>query len=490
MEFTADPGAKMYFGEIAIVGNKSVDDRIVRREFLYRPGELFRRSVLQQSQRRLTDLELFRFATIQVQQPGQDPAAVPTRVVVAEGKPRRVNFSAGYGTEEKARGEVQWHHYNFMGGARTAGVNAKWSSLDRGVRMEFNQPYLFSPRYSLGLEAHRWYNNEPAFRLTSSGARLTVNYRDQRYFNWSLGYVNEYEESRISQAALNNPSLRNDLIALGLDPQSGSQNGTLSAVSLELQRNTANSPVNATTGSFVSAHVEQAAHVLTGTFAYTNFSIEARHYLSIGSRIVMAGRVRYGAIRPFGNRVSEVPFFKRYFLGGSDSLRGWGRYEVSPLSGSGLPIGGLTMVEGTTEVRFAVARQPGSRGLSRCGQRVGGSVARQAGDAQIRRWSGPSLSDPRRSDPGGSRLPAEPAPQPARQGEPADAALANPLQHRAGVLVDCLAQGESGGAGRVTANGRPPARRRLRFGLGRASSSEDQVQWKRHAWRFPRSGPS
>ncbi len=40
-----------------------------------------------------------------------------------------------------------------------------------------------------------------------------------------------------------------------------------------------------------------------------------------------------------------MPFFKRYFLGGATNLRGWGRFEVSPLSGEGTPIGGLTFTE-------------------------------------------------------------------------------------------------------------------------------------------------
>jgi outer membrane translocation and assembly module TamA len=48
-----------------------------------------------------------------------------------------------------------------------------------------------------------------------------------------------------------------------------------------------------------------------------------------------------------------VPFFKRYFLGGSTSIRGWGRYEVSPLE-SGQPIGGLSVVESSFEVRVPV----------------------------------------------------------------------------------------------------------------------------------------
>ena len=49
-----------------------------------------------------------------------------------------------------------------------------------------------------------------------------------------------------------------------------------------------------------------------------------------------------------------MPFSKKYFLGGASSLRGWGRYEVSPLGGSGAPIGGNTLFAFSTEARLAL----------------------------------------------------------------------------------------------------------------------------------------
>jgi outer membrane protein insertion porin family len=49
-----------------------------------------------------------------------------------------------------------------------------------------------------------------------------------------------------------------------------------------------------------------------------------------------------------------VPFFKRYFLGGATSMRGWGRYEVSPLTVTGQPIGGLTAFNFSTELRVPI----------------------------------------------------------------------------------------------------------------------------------------
>jgi outer membrane translocation and assembly module TamA len=55
-----------------------------------------------------------------------------------------------------------------------------------------------------------------------------------------------------------------------------------------------------------------------------------------------------------------VPFFKRYFLGGSTNLRGWGRFEVAPLTDEGLPIGGNTFLNFSTELRVPIARSFGA----------------------------------------------------------------------------------------------------------------------------------
>ena len=42
------------FGNITIVGNQSVGDHIIERQLTFKPGELFRRSLMQDSQRRLS----------------------------------------------------------------------------------------------------------------------------------------------------------------------------------------------------------------------------------------------------------------------------------------------------------------------------------------------------------------------------------------------------------------------------------------------------
>ena len=90
--------------------------------------------------------------------------------------------------------------------------------------------------------------------------------------------------------------------------------------------------------------------LLPGTFNYYAISADGRHYLPFGDHVVLASRLQVGNIRPVGSDPKNVPFAKKYFLGGATSIRGWGRYEVSPLS-EGLPIGGNSMLAASAELR-------------------------------------------------------------------------------------------------------------------------------------------
>jgi outer membrane protein insertion porin family/translocation and assembly module TamA len=351
LTFAAEPGKLARIGTVEIVGNKSVGEHIIRRQLTLKPGELFQRSVVQDSQRRLYGLELFQFANVEALDQDQQPDEVPIRVTVAEGNHQHVNFGVGYGTEEKARVDAEYHHVNFLGGARSAGAHARWSSLDRGVRLDFNQPYFFQPHLSLGAEAQQWYAFTPAYNSVVSGAKLTLTHRTNVHTSWSASITSEHDRSEISPDVLTDTSLRNTLIALGLDPTTNQQNGVLNALGADFQHSTADNLLDPHRGYQIALHVEEAGRIVRGSFNYYSASADGRHYLPITDNLVLASRLQIGDIRPVGNEAANVPFSKKYFLGGATSIRGWGRYEVSPLTDSGLPIGGNSMLAVSEELR-------------------------------------------------------------------------------------------------------------------------------------------
>ncbi len=353
--FTAEPGPLSHFGSVEIVGNASVGEGVIRRKLGYRPGELYRRSRVQDSQRTLYGLELFQFVNIEAIEPGERSPEVRTRVTVVEGRHQRVNVGVGYGTEDKGRVQGDYRHVNFLGGARSAGLQARWSALDRGVRASFNQPYVFAPPYSAGLEGQDWRTVTPAYESNVAGGRVAMTRRTTPRSAWSLAFGTEYSSSSVSDEALNDPTLVDDLIALGLDPTTGRQEGTLTSVALAFDHSTTDNILNARRGVQVGVRAEAAGSLLPGTFNFTALTFDARHFLPLGERVVVANRVQLGNINPNADDPANVPFSKKYLLGGSTSIRGWGRYEVSPLGGEGVPIGGNAMLSLSSELRATLA---------------------------------------------------------------------------------------------------------------------------------------
>lgn len=371
--YTAQPGQLAHFGDVQIQGNTSVSDRVIERQLEFKPGDLYRRSIVQDSQRRLYGLELFQFANIEPLNQEQQPADVPMRVTVAEGKHQRLNFGVGYGTEEKARADAEYHQLNFFGGARTAGAHVRYSSLDRGVRLDFNQPYLFTPHFSLAGEGQDWWTFTPAYKSVVIGAKATMTHKTSSQSSWSVSLNSEHDNSTVDPAVLADPRQRPFLIGLGLNPLTGEQVGTLNAVGFDIQHSTADSLLNAHHGFQVAFHAENTGELLPGTFKYYSLSGDARHYLPLFSdNFVLASRFQVGNIKAKDGLEANIPFSKRYFLGGSTSVRGWGLYEISPLL-DGLPIGGDSMMQFTEEVRAAIVGN------------LGGVLFLDAGDV----WPGP-----------------------------------------------------------------------------------------------------
>jgi outer membrane protein insertion porin family/translocation and assembly module TamA len=359
LSFTAETGPVSHFGPVEITGNRSVGAGIIRRQLLFKPGDLYRRSIVQDTQRRLYGMELFQFVNIESLQPDARNPEVRTRVTVAEGRHQRVKGGVGYGTEEKARVDGEYRHVNFLGGARSAVLHGRWSSLDRGARAEFLQPYLFSPQLSLAADGQRWYTFTPAYQSIVTGGRVAMTHRTSQRFSWTASISSQRTTSAISQNALEDPDLYGDLIALGLDPTTGKQEGVLGAFGFTLKRSATDNLLDPHRGYQVTVDAEQAGRLLPGRFHYHAVALDARHYHPFGGRFVLASRITAGGIRGDGNDPANVPFAKKYFLGGASSIRGWGRYEVSPLSESGLPIGGNAMLAFSSEVRVGLAGRAG-----------------------------------------------------------------------------------------------------------------------------------
>src|SRR5262249_51619502 len=155
------------------------------------------------------------------------------------GPKQRVNLAVGYGTEEQARIDAEYKRLNFLGGARDASVHARWSSLDRGLQLNFNQPYLFEPHTSLNVQAQQWYAFTPAYKSTTTGVMTSAIFRMRQRTSATVTFRTERDASTLNPDVATDPRLRNNLIALGLSPETLEQRGILNSIKLEAHHSTA-----------------------------------------------------------------------------------------------------------------------------------------------------------------------------------------------------------------------------------------------------------
>ena len=364
--FAVDAGPLTRIGDIDVRGTTSIADSVVLRALAFQPGDLFRESRLIESQRRLRALGIFDFAHVGIE-PEAEPSAeqVPVIATVSEGRPQRIRLGVGYGTEDGPRGSLEWDHLNFLGDARQLLTEARYSGRLRGLSGELLEPYFLTGRLSANARLGGWWTTEPNYTSRSLGGRVGVTFRASgRLRSLSpvehvirAAYLNESLDYTIRPEALEDLTQFDQLIALGLDPVTGHGSGRLAAIDLDLERTAVDSVLDPRAGHSATLHVNVAAPWLGGTFEYRELLGEASVYVPIGLRYVWASRARAGAI--FSRTAADVPFSQRYFLGGSTNMRGWGRFQVAPLTPDGLPIGGRALVDLSTELRADVTRSIG-----------------------------------------------------------------------------------------------------------------------------------
>ncbi len=337
----AEPGTPGFFGRVEIAGNRHVDAEIIRRRFAFHPGEPFSRRAIEETQRAIGALGLFKSVAVEIEQADRQPVDVPILVTVEERSPWRWNVSVGYADSERVSLEAQVRHMNFLGGARRLELTGRVSAIDRLAQAGFVQPQLWRPGVSLSLQATSWSIDDPVVHGLSRGGRAALTRAWSPRASITVAYAASLERGR-------SPG--------GLEAMTGLQDGTLNAWSSVLAHRTPGADRPAPSGRAVTFVVEQAGGWMPGTFSYASAAGDARFYRSFaGDRATVAARVEYGAIRPAAAE-ADVPLLKRLFLGGSTRMRGWSRFELSPLSPSGEPVGGRSLLSSSLELRGRFSR--------------------------------------------------------------------------------------------------------------------------------------
>jgi outer membrane protein assembly complex protein YaeT len=341
VSYRADSGPLSFFGETTVQGTNEVEPHVILRELSYKPGETFSAAKIAESQQKILALDLFSLVRIAPKEVPGKPAVVPMEVQVAEKEPREIGVGVGYGTEDEFRAQLQWRHNNWLGGGRRLSILGRYSSISITGAITLIQPHFFSPqtRAILGLRQDR--EDESTYLLNASRFNPRLEHFFDPRLKGFIGYRLEYSfVDKISAATIE---------ALG----PVRERGLLSGPSMGLIWNTSDGPLNPTKGEVISLTLDQTGKIWGGQFGFYKVTGEARKYLLLGWETILASRLKIGFADPFGSE-ENLPIFERFYAGGEKSVRGYARRKLGPLNANGDPIGGLSLIEGSLELRRSI----------------------------------------------------------------------------------------------------------------------------------------
>jgi len=361
-----NPGRRTTVGAIRVAGNSVISDETIRSALWLRTGDLFRRTEVMASQRSLYQSQIFRRALIILPPAGDTVKDI--EVTVQEGGPRRVRTTIGISTLDFAQADARLTLFDIGGAARSIQLRGVAANLfarqlnDRGLfsdvtpaslddaeshaflrptwqaSAEIVQPWLASPRNSAvagifghrrsapavyvdeAIGAHAAFTREMAIRLPVSLSyrleRTRVTAGGDRYFCFGFGVCD--------RAAIDALSSRHRLASFTLG-------GLLDRT---------NHAVDPTAGYSARVDLEHASSLTGSDFRYHRAVGEGSKFWRWGEDRTIAVRLRAGWVNPLQGTAAALGVGeaggdivhprKRFYAGGSQSVRGYGENELGP----------------------------------------------------------------------------------------------------------------------------------------------------------------
>jgi len=350
---------------VTVHGDSVLSPDIAKSMITLRPGHIYKRDYVIESQQALYSSNLYRRATIVL--PPRGDSAKLIDINVNEARLHSVKLSAGFNTIDFIQTEGRFTDYNWLGNARRLDLHLVVSNLfapvlngtgifrdvlaDNGLPGDSSGVYL-KPTYQASIDVtQRWFGDPRntvslglfAHRSSAPGIYIDKGFGTSASFTRNvaprtpLSLVYRYELTQVDAGdvyfCVNYGVCEQNTISLLR------RRNALSPVSLDFYVDRRNDEFNPSDGYSARADFEHASKYTLSDFRYNRASGEVTLFRQLG-KAVLAGHLRGGwvkALQQSGNLNLDglsgdiLHPRKRFYAGGANSVRGYGENQLGPL---------------------------------------------------------------------------------------------------------------------------------------------------------------
>ncbi len=324
---------------IDIRGNTRTKDKVIRRELLVYPGEVYNQVGIRRSEAILRNLGFFETVSGYPRET-LDPARDDLVFEVEEKRTGQFMVGAGYSSVDDLIGFIELSQGNFdlfnwpsfTGAGQKLRLRAQIGSETQDYLISFVEPWFLDRKLSLGVDLYdRNYRNlSDYYDEEHLGSAITLGKPLKGFFQ-RVNLTYKIEQINIYNVVTNAvPIIQND---------AGTWND--SSLKLAFVHDTRDNVFIPTRGTKVNLAGNFSGGPLGFDVNDYGFEGEGTAYLPVVFDHVLSLRASGKTVKEYGDD-DDVHMFDRLFLGGPQNLRGFKYRYVSPYE-NGQPIGGKSM---------------------------------------------------------------------------------------------------------------------------------------------------
>jgi outer membrane protein assembly factor BamA/autotransporter translocation and assembly factor TamB len=360
-------GQALVVGSVQITGLGRTSESVVRRQVDLQPGEPLDPRKLSLLERRLLDLGVFRRVVVTTS--AENPALVT--IEVEEDSPYHASYDLRHNSDEGFSAVVDGEIRNLFGRGMAVGARYRFGRFVREERGSFHMPSLWSTG-DLTASVYHLLENVKTAREVVPGVTPATAFEGRKeeygfqlqealhhFHPWDLLYGYRFKRTTCPTQGLP-PRTRNrrrlfdpcelppSALRLSAPPIFPRLNQ--GAVDASVVRDTRDSPLNPTRGSFMSLNVQGSPKMVGSDFDFVKEFVQLSFVHDFRRRVTFAHGYRVGLVHTFAGE--RLPFDELFKAGGPNSMRGFGIDEVGPQGLDGEPLGGQAMFVFNQEVRY------------------------------------------------------------------------------------------------------------------------------------------
>lgn len=356
--FNVESGKRTYVRNVTFTENTRTNDKVLRREVQQMESAPASTTKLEESKHRLSLLPFIKEVEMSLNPVPDIDDQVDINYKVKEDSAAQATFKIGFSQAQGFIIGAGVNQKNFLGTGNTLGLNLNRSKLDQFYGIDYTDPYYTEDGISRTISASI-SRVDPGEVENLNNGYVMNQYNLGMFFSIPIG-----QELHAYNRIILGGAYQNYLINLLNGKNPGKVSNQIQSFvnehgrrfqELDLRvgysRDSRDKAIFPTTGSFNTLSLDVYAPLDRQSLAFYILNYSGKFYQPINDQFILLTKGDFG----YGNSFSgarNFPFFKNFYAGGINSVKGYEDYTLGPRDSNGQAYGGNILVDASLSLIF------------------------------------------------------------------------------------------------------------------------------------------